>query len=210
MMPKLWTFGDSFTEGFNYQYWCKEYIDWKGYVPKVYGEILSEKLDMQLCNFGKCSWDNHSIFESFCRVVMEIEKNDLIIFGWTNPIRFRLTNSGGDWQYFVPSAISDTINAEYMDKDSIQKLILNRGNSKYSEEINIWIKLINHILKDISVIHWTPFDNNINAICLNGFETIRNETNAVLKDVHFSEKGQQQLSNALLTLYNSIKKKDII
>ena len=48
-----------------------------------------------------------------------------------------------------------------MDKDSIQKLILNRGNSKYSEEINIWIKLINHILKDISVIHWTPFDNNI-------------------------------------------------
>lgn len=210
-MAKLWAFGDSFTEGFNYnQHWCKEYLDWKGYIPKGYAEILSETLQLELMNFGKCAWDNYSIFESFCRVVTEIEKEDLVIFGWTNPIRFRLTDSNGDWHYFVPSVMPDTIHAEYMNKDSIQQIISNRHNSKYSEEVNLWINLIEHTLKDNIVIHWTPFDSNINAIVLNGFETIRNETNAVLKDVHYSEKGQLQLSNTLLTLYNRIKKKDII
>ena len=142
--------------------------------------------------------------------IKEIEKEDLVIFGWTNPIRFRLTDSNGDWHYFVPSVMPDTIHAEYMNKDSIQRIISNRHNSKYSEEVNLWINLIEHTLKDNIVIHWTPFDSSINAIRLNGFETIRNETNSVLKDVHYSEKGQLQLSNTLLTLYNSIKKKDII
>jgi hypothetical protein len=33
-MSNLWTFGDSFTEGFNEKYpWADEYIKWKGYTP---------------------------------------------------------------------------------------------------------------------------------------------------------------------------------
>ena len=210
-MAKLWTFGDSFTEGFNYnQHWCKEYLDWKGYIPKGYAEILSETLQMQLMNFGKCAWDNYSIFESFCRVVTQIQKNDFIIFGWSSPIRFRLTDKFGDWQYLVPTAPVKDGQTEYVNKDCIERIFLNRENVKYSEEVNLWIHLIDHILKDNTVIHWTPFDSGINAVCLQGFETIRNETNGVLKDVHFSEGGQKELSKVLQETYNRIKNKDII
>lgn len=210
-MTKLWTFGDSFTEGFNdSQHWCKEYVNWKGYAPKVYGEILSEKFDMQLMNFGKSSWDNYSIFESFCGVVNQIKKNDLVIFEWSDSIRFRLTDSNGIWQYFVPSWIPELVSAEYMDKDSVVKILANRSNPKYSEEVNMWIQLINHTLKNISVIHWTPFINNIQANHLSGFETIQDETIGVITDTHFSEKGQTQLSDILEAKYNKIKRKEII
>ena len=210
-MAKLWTFGDSFTEGFNCnQDWCKEYVDWKGYVPKGYAQIISERLGMELMNFGKCAWDNYSIFESFCRVVTQIRKNDLVIFGWSNPIRFRLTDSFGNWHYYMPTWIPDIIDAECMNRDSIQRIILNRNNIKYSEEVNMWINLIDHTLKNNRVMHWTPFDSNINAFRLNGFETIRDETNAVLKDVHYSENGQEQLSKVLEAKYTRIKNKEII
>lgn len=210
-MAKLWTFGDSFTEGFNCkQEWCKDYVDWKGYIPKGYPEIISEKLQMKLMNFGRCAWDNYSIFESFCRVVDEIEKDDLVIFGWSDPVRFRLTDGKGNWNYFTPNHNKKSIPAEYMDIDSIDKLLANRANPRYSEEVNIWLNLINYALKGKSVIHWTPFVSNIQAHYLSGFEIIRDETNGVVNDRHFSETGQEELSKLLEAKYNKIKRKEII
>ena len=215
-MAKLWTFGDSFTESFllKDEYiqidWRYEYVNWKGYVPKVYGEILSEKFEMQLMNFGKSSWDNYSIFESFCGVANQIKKDDLVIFEWSDTTRFRLTDSNGIWHYFVPSWRPKSVYAEYMDRESVDKILANRTNPKYSEEVNMWIQLINHALKNISVIHWTPFVSNIQANYLSGFETIRDETNGVINDEHFSEAGQEELSKLLEANYNRIKRKEII
>jgi hypothetical protein len=215
-MAKLWTFGDSFTESFlpkddcKVIHWRHHYIDWKGYVPKVYGEFLSERLDMKLMNYGMGSWDNYSIFDSFCRVVDEITKDDLVIFGWSDTVRFRLTDARGNWHSFTPNHNKTIIPAEYMDIDSIDKLLANRANPKYSEEINVWIKLINHTLKHTNVIHWTPFVNNIQAIYLSGFPIIRDETDGVVNDGHFSEKGQEDLSKILEAKYNRIKNKEII
>ena len=43
-MNKLWVFGDSFSEPFSKVKqvpWKIEYIQWKGYMPKCYGEIIS-------------------------------------------------------------------------------------------------------------------------------------------------------------------------
>lgn len=215
-MAKLWTFGDSFTESFlpkqncKVIHWRHHYIDWKGYVPKVYGEFLSERLGMKLMNFGMGSWDNYSIFESFCRVVNEIEKDDLVIFGWSEPVRFRMTDGSGNWHYFTPNHNKKDIPAEYMDIDSIDRILANRANPRYCEEVNIWIKLINHTLKGISVIHWTPFVSNIQATYLSGFPIIKDETKGVVNDGHFTEDGQEQLSRILEEKYNKIKRKELI
>lgn len=215
-MARLWAFGDSFTESFlpkddcKVIHWRHHYIDWKGYVPKVYGEFLSERLGMKLMNFGMGSWDNYSIFESFCRNVNDIQKDDLVIFGWSDPVRFRLTDGRGNWHSFTPNHNKITIPAEYMDIESIEKLLANRANPKYSEEVNIWINLINHTLKDKHVIHWTPFVNTIHAIYLSGFPIIRDETDGVVNDGHFSEAGQEELSKVLEAKYNRIKNKEII
>jgi hypothetical protein len=215
-MATLWTFGDSFTESFlppencNVIHWRHHYIEWKGYVPKVYGEFLSERLDMKLMNYGMGSWDNYSIFESFCMVVNKIKKDDLIIFGWSDPVRFRLTDFRGNWHYFTANHNSTEIPAQYMDVDSIQKILANRGNKRYSDEVNTWINLINHTLKNNCVIHWTPFVNNIQAAFLSGFERVSEETNGEVNDGHFSENGQEELSKVLESKINRIRNRDII
>ena len=41
-MATVWAFGDSLTEAFSPNFkWTKEYIEWKGYTPKVYGNFVS-------------------------------------------------------------------------------------------------------------------------------------------------------------------------
>ena len=216
-MARLWTFGDSFTESFlpkddcKVIHWRHHYIDWKGYVPKVYGEFLSERLGMKLMNFGMGSWDNYSIFESFCRNVNDIEKDDLVIFGWSDPVRFRLTDGGGNWHPFTPNYQYKTIPAEHMDNDSIDKLLANRAHPQYAEEVNNWIKAINKLLNYTTVIHWTSFKCPINVTYIYpGLETIHSETNGEVSDFHFSENGQEELSNILEIKYNKIKNKEII
>lgn len=215
-MPKLWTFGDSFTESFlpkddcKVIHWRHHYIDWKGYVPKVYGEFLSERLDMKLMNFGMGSWDNYSIFESFCKVVNEIEKNDTVIFGWSSPERFRIINNGGYWNQLAPSYDRTQPITHNLSERTIDEIFINRLHIKYSDEVNNWIKLINFALKDNIVIHWTPFISKINAHMLNSFEVIRDETNGEVNDGHFSEDGQEELSKVLESKYNRIKNKEII
>ena len=52
MKRTLWTFGDSFTARFANTGWSTNYVKWKGYIPKVYGEIISDKLEMQLQNWA--------------------------------------------------------------------------------------------------------------------------------------------------------------
>ena len=59
-MKTLWTFGGSFTERYTDKYnWSRDYIKWKGYTPKVYGDIIAEKLDLDLKNsFSSFNIDN--------------------------------------------------------------------------------------------------------------------------------------------------------
>jgi len=67
MKRTLWTYGDSFTESMNTAtgaLWVDEYVGWKGYIPKVYGEIISDNMGMELVNLGKGGSDNYSIFQS--------------------------------------------------------------------------------------------------------------------------------------------------
>ncbi len=216
-MATLWTFGDSFTESFlpkedcKVIHWRHHYINWKGYVPKVYGEFLSERLGMKLMNFGMGSSDNYSIFESFCKNVNHIEKDDLVIFGWSDAVRFRMTDGSGGWHSFTPCFREDSVPAEYMDRDSIDKILANRTNPRYEEEVNIWINAINKFLNYTTVIHWTSFKSSINATYIYpGLQTIKSETNGQVNDAHFSENGQEELSKILQAKYSRIKNKEFI
>ena len=155
-------------------------------------------------------WDNYSIFESFCKVVKEIKKDELVIFGWSDTSRFRLTDRNGNWINYLANDNKIDVVAEYMDRDSIDKLLANRSNKKYDSEVNNWINLINHTLKDNCVIHWTPFANNLHADRLQMFERIKADTKGKVDDAHFSERGQLELSRVLEGKYNRIKSKKLI
>lgn len=199
MKPTLWTFGDSFTEGYNTKYqWAKLYIDWKGYTPKVYPEIISEKLGLKLNNLGIGGSDNYSIFQSFCDISHKIKRDDFVIFGWSSPLRFRLVNRWNGWKTVFPNHTSNHIGIDGISINTLNEILINRDNLKYVEEVNSWISLINNFLVNIKHVHWS-LDNGIHSYRITNLETIEIETNRKIPDRHFSENGQFELSQILIT-----------
>lgn len=197
---KVWCFGDSYTQGYNHKVdWCKSYIDFKGYTPKVYCDFLSEKLETQGENLGVGGYDNYSIFEVLCKNIDRIKEDDIVIIGWSNVTRFRMASKDNDWVRFVPGTITDFHIKHHTDlsKDTIEEICVNRDNQVYFNEVNSWIKFINHTMKQNKIIHWTPFDNNLNlnAHKILKLETTRMESNGLINDDHYSENSHKKLSD---------------
>jgi hypothetical protein len=92
--------------------------------------------------------------------------------------------------------------------NTINEILVNRNHYLYSVEVNNWIKLINFTLKNNTVVHWTAFESSMNVIFIGGIERISVETNDEIIDGHFSEKGQLELSEKLMSTF--IKNKKLI
>ena len=206
MSQKLYIFGDSFSAGFSFESnWTNPYVNWKGYSPKGFGEIISQKLNLELINLAENASDNYSILQKFCDNEKNIKKNDLVIIGWSSPLRFRLVSK--DWITILPN--HDKFSTKEIDKTKISEstlieILLNRDDIRYCNEVNSWIKLLNNL--DKNIIHWTPFDQRLDCMFLNKFETIVTETNGKLNDWHFSENGHKQLSDLFINKFKSKNK----
>ena len=206
MSQKLYIFGDSFSAGFSFESnWTDPYVNWKGYTPKGFGEIISQKLNLELINLSENALDNYSILQKFCDNEKNIKKNDLVIIGWSSPLRFRLVSK--DWITILPNY--DKFSTKEIDKTKISEstlieILLNRDDIRYCNEVNSWIKLLNNL--DKNIIHWTPFDQRLDCMFLNKFETIVTETNGKLNDWHFSENGHKQLSDLFINKFKSKNK----
>lgn len=211
-MGKLWAFGDSFTDFYkppvnSKVHWRQKYCEWKGYVPKVYVEFLAEKLNMDLINKGAGGCDNLSILEEFCKVCNRIQKDDVVIFGWTSPIRVRLADRYNKWGFFNPDVRNKNgffshkslDSYDFLSEKTIQELIYNRDNILYILEINNWINLINHTLKDIHHFHWSWYTDlqNGNIFGAKQYRTIKNETNGEVDDGHWCEDGHKEFADLL-------------
>lgn len=213
-MTTVWTFGDSFTERYSSTYkWSKDYIEWKGYSPKVYGNFVSETLNCNLQNMGKASSDNYTIFETFCNKYSSINDNDVIIIGWSSYLRFRIVNKWNAWETIIPNFNTYLENFESISNDTLNEMLLNREKPRYINELNNFIEFINTICSNKKVIHWTPFVDNFtkSKVRLNCFffphmEKIDTETNGELNDSHFSEMGHQKLASELVEIILNNKK----
>ena len=210
-MATLWTFGDSLTAPFSENYdWSNRYIKWKGYIPKVYTDVISEKLNLDSNNLGVGGSDNYSIFQNFCDVSDKIKNDDIVIFGWSSPIRFRLARNERRWETFLPNYTKNHTHIDGISIDTVKETIVNRGSMKFVEEVNSWIKLIDLTLKDITHVHWTTFDERLDAHMIMGLENIRKETNGLIDDGHFSEKGHVEISEKLITHFSKGRTKKLI
>jgi hypothetical protein len=206
-MATVWTFGDSLTERFNPKYeWSKDYIEWKGYVPKVYGNFVSEMLNYDLQNLGKAGCDNYTIFETFCKTYPLIKDDDIIIIGWTFVGRFRFVSDEGNWVTLNPNYTNYLDNLNFISKNTIDEIFVNRTNYKYIDEVNNWISFINAVCINKKIIHWDTIkgEGELNTHHFFEMETIKKETKGLIDDLHFSEPGQLILaSNILKALANS-------
>lgn len=209
-MNTLWTFGDSLTAPFDKKYkWSSDYINWKGYTPKVYSDIISEKLGYSLKNLGVGGYDNYSIFQTFCDVSHKIKENDLVIIGWSCPIRFRLVDSNNNWMTILPDFLNRHLQFKNITEETLSQIIVNRDNYRFVDEVNSWIFLIKNLITNTNIIHWTGFDKRLNSIYISNIERIKDETNNLINDAHFSEKGQLQLSQTIIDYYNTDRTKKI-
>lgn len=202
-MATVWTFGDSLTERYNDRdEWSKQYIKWKGYVPKVYGDFVSGMLNYDLQNLGKAGCDNYTIFETFCKTYPLIQNEDIVIIGWTSCARFRLINKFNEWGTLNPNFENRLKDFEYLSKDTVNEIFANRTHIEYTNEVNSWISFINSACVGKKIIHWNTIkgDGELNTYHFFEMETINTETNGLINDYHFSEKGQKHLASEIIDI----------
>jgi hypothetical protein len=216
-MNTLWTFGDSFTESFikksKYNDWKLDYINWKGYCPKVYGEIISDKLKLHYINLAKSGTNNYTIFDNIISSLEKIQKDDIIIIGWSNTLRFRVATNINTFSTIKPGCLDDILSknsqAKYIDlsNNTLKEMCINRDNIIFINELNNYIKLLNFTFNNNKIIHWSPFAQDRQGLSttlktLRKYESINDETNGVINDNHFSENAHKILSEELINIIN--------
>ena len=101
-MSKLWTFGCSFTAEYDpidgihppYENNYDKYRTFKGgELPKTWPNILAEKIGYEIMNCALGGASNYHIFNQFINVCELIQKDDILIFGWTQLGRFIAVNT---------------------------------------------------------------------------------------------------------------------
>jgi hypothetical protein len=209
MKRKLWTFGDSFTDRFANTEWSVKYVEWKGYTPKVYGEIISDKLELDLRNLGKAGSDYYTIFQTICDVSNGIKPDDIIIIGWSSPLRYRLVNMYNNWGSIIPNSDKTMVTFENISEITMNEISVNRTHNLYIEEVCSWVRLLNYKFSKNIIIHLSPFQE-MPYNYFSGIERIGIETNGILDDSHYSEKGHQMLSDELILMISQNRTKKLI
>jgi hypothetical protein len=205
----LWSFGDSFSTPYGDKPYkvCDEYINYKGYEPKMFSNIIAETLGMNCIIKAKGGLDNYSIMENVCNISDKVIDGDLIIIGWSHINRFRIVKKNGEWLPILP--FLRLTKFEEFNMDMLDIFAMNRLDfeDKYTNEVNSWIKLIDLAYKNCTVIHWSAHQKTkINATIIKNITTISKETKNIIEDTHHSETGQKELANIFL---NKILKKEI-
>lgn len=226
-MPNLYTFGCSYTEGFNIETTASyiEYKKYRGDFPKSWPEILSDKLNMNLKNFGRGAAGNQEIFTKFCKNCDEFKNDDIVIVQWSfmERHRFAIGNGPDDWDRYGPGRV-DTSKISQATNDEI---CVNRTLRPYRVELYDYMKIMDRLsqLIGFKLYYWTFLENFIYnqrkefllqekyLLCDkikdqhyhafrvaqdNGSQTILEETKGVVNDLHLGEKGHQVLSDLFL------------
>ena len=140
-MNNLFVFGDSFSLK-NYKSYG-DYINFKGYIPKMYHEQIAEKLNLKLDISAYPGCDNYTIFNYFIEKIDVIKKDDYVIFNWTDINRFRLVKNDGTWLVIYPHMIDYTdFNSmlDDIDKKALNQICLNRNNDLFIDGLVIKLK----------------------------------------------------------------------
>jgi len=203
---RLFIFGDSYS--IDYDADCLKvkdrmsYVDWKGYVPKKYYDIIAEEYNIsEIYNYSLCGNDNGNIFETFMDEYDKITEDDFVIFGWTSLSRFSICNAEpptNKQPKYKPWGSS----VSHSKLDWVEKAQLNFNTILFYDR---QIKLISHINKTTranKIVHWTwYYPNNQHH------STIINETNGIVEDYHYNESAHLELAKNMI---EELKSKNVL
>jgi len=216
----LWIYGDSFSLTFKQHFettndWPQKYKNFKnGIIPKHFSEIIAEKLGMNINTYAQGGISNINIFDRFVGTFPLIQEDDIVIINWTALNRFPIATNENNFTDIIPFVGHPKQN-DNVSLNTTNEIAVNRDSYSiyYCEVIN-YCRIINHILKNNKVIHWTWIDDKKELITLDRpdfrkifydylvpfkqYETITEETKGFFVDQHYSEKGHIDLANDLL------------
>jgi hypothetical protein len=207
MKKCLWIFGDSFSDEFtppdydNKSDFRTLYVNYKGYVPKVFGQLISEELDLEYRNHAEQGECNDGIFQNICDFSNEIKDGDIIIINWSYPNRFRIASKNGYWLRIVPNYEPDSKLRGDVRMETINEILINRDSDLFINEVDSKIKFIKNAFKNNLIINWASFNHEYKlALFLNEYESISKETNGVINDGHYSENSHIKLSEYFIEI----------
>jgi hypothetical protein len=232
-MGKLFLFGCSYTAeysfdlGLNHAY--SDYYKFRGgNFPPTWGQVLASKLNLDLVNYGKGGNGNDQIFQDICKHSSEFKSGDIVIIEWSYIARFRMAHfEGNKWCNFGPVDNS----YEIIDKDTVNNILVNRTHELYIEQIYDFQNIIESLSKalgfrlyfwsaDYQIIYpnekinkQTKYIGNeyikkeetiFNEVFRRNGQRLLEETNGLIKDLHFGESGHRILGEIF---YSHIKGK---
>jgi hypothetical protein len=218
-MNTLFTFGCSYTDNFvktKHENYDKYFQFRGGNYPLTWNEILSQKLNLILKNYGQGGCGNDYIFQTFCKHLDEYKQDDIIIVEWSYNERFKWADD--NLNRWVHLSSGSEMKPELSLKTS-QEIAINRESSIYINDLLNYEKIINTLSKYIGfkVFYWcadykisinlqSNIHNNSNYLCneyikegetifseifrRNG-QRIQEETNGLIEDLHMGESGHK-------------------
>jgi hypothetical protein len=203
-MKRIWYFGDSNTEIYNLNYpWASKYIEWKGYTPKHWTELFAERMELPYSNLGLGGCDNYTIFKTLSDNIESISDEDIVIIGWTIPIRGRIANlDKNKWFTIVPLS---NPNLKCITNDAILQLVSLRDSPLYVQEVLDWQKIIKRALRNNKLVFWSYFPEFTNCGIMDSKYwmgkteclSINDETKGFIKDGHFCEMGNVVIADSM-------------
>jgi hypothetical protein len=187
----IWIFGDSFSANFDYfkkgnYKSIDEYLNYKGYIPKTYSQLLAEELNEEITNLSRIGSDNSLIILRIMENYSKIKENDIVLINWTSIERFKIVFEN-DW---VPSL---TYNTNVLSINVYDEISLLRQHVLYIKEQLTFIKFVEEIFKTQRVFQWT-WQTIFNTDKFMNY-TILKETNNKIDDTHYGEDGHKFLYN---------------
>jgi hypothetical protein len=232
-MGKLFLFGCSYTaeyffsSEFNKTY--AEYYDFRGgNFPPTWGQLLANKLNLELVNYAWGGNGNDQIFHDVCKNFSQFKSDDIVIIEWSYICRFRWARFEGDFWMPVGPVNNDP---EIIDENTLNDILINRSHKLYIEQIYDFEKVIDTLSKYVGfkVYFWSA-DHQIiypnekinrqakyiasehvkkdetifNEVFRRNGKRIFEETDGQVDDNHFGESAHQILSEIF---YSHIKGK---
>ncbi len=208
-IKSLWVFGDSFSVQFKDVINEHPYVPYKGYCPKIFSNIISENMNLQLMDRSRGGSSNYDIFHSYIKEIHNIKDGDILIFGWTQIIRFRIASKRNDFYDVIISVVEHMKSLIDVPTQSLWDITVNRSNNTiYFDELCDFIKVIKESKPNCKILHWTwvephhkdEYENSFYNLLIpfKKYKTVKEETNGDVGDFHYGEEAHLELANDLL------------
>lgn len=209
-MSKLWTFGDSFTEGHGCHPGHPYYDNYPEERRQIWVEELAHKLDLKLENLGYGGNSNPFILSQILNNLSNFSKEDIIIVQQTIPERGVIGNLNTEKMTWVPSEAVGQNNREDWIMSTFSSSVAYEAYRNYILDIllpqnyifNDWYeKQFRGLCKFLVDSNFKVFFWSFND--WGKFENIHDRTDGTVADLHWSWEGHKAFT---AFMYKRIKK----